>query len=178
MPNKTIYVSDEDLEVFERAQELAGSNLSATIAKALKRFIEVEEKKNIGFEKISIKIGENGLYNQKWFVGKKLGQAHFINEENNKATVIVVYETVKHQYAVHICEIYRTKDDLMKLAVERKLAAKLGVNLDMDPHVDVWTKGNKYRLDVYKNFDELKANIPSSLFNIINESITSDFLDI
>ncbi len=34
MPNKTIYVSDADLPVFQRAQELTGGNLSAAISKA------------------------------------------------------------------------------------------------------------------------------------------------
>jgi hypothetical protein len=32
MPNRTIYVADADLPIFEKAQELAGENLSATIA--------------------------------------------------------------------------------------------------------------------------------------------------
>ena len=43
MPNKTIYVSDGDLKLFQRAQELAGGNLSAAISKALRRFVDVEE---------------------------------------------------------------------------------------------------------------------------------------
>ena len=43
MPNKTIYVSEDDLPLFERAQELSGANLSSAIIKALKRYIELEE---------------------------------------------------------------------------------------------------------------------------------------
>ncbi len=42
MPNRTIYVADSDLPVFEKAQQLAGDNLSATIAQALRRFVEAE----------------------------------------------------------------------------------------------------------------------------------------
>ena len=34
MPNKTIYVADGDLPLFDRAQELTGGNLSATITRA------------------------------------------------------------------------------------------------------------------------------------------------
>jgi hypothetical protein len=41
VPNKTIYVSDGDLQLFQRAQELAGGNLSAAISKALRRFVDV-----------------------------------------------------------------------------------------------------------------------------------------
>ena len=43
VPNKTIYVSDGDLPLYQRAQELAGGNLSAAIAAALRRYVEVEE---------------------------------------------------------------------------------------------------------------------------------------
>ncbi len=42
MPNKMIYVSEADLPIFERAQELAGSSLSAVIARALRLFVQTE----------------------------------------------------------------------------------------------------------------------------------------
>jgi EXLDI family protein len=57
MPNKTIYVSDADLPVFQRAQELAGGNLSAAISKALRRLVEVEEGRVEGFEEITVRVG-------------------------------------------------------------------------------------------------------------------------
>ena len=40
MPNRTIYVADVDLPIFEKAQKLAGDNLSAAIAQALHYFVE------------------------------------------------------------------------------------------------------------------------------------------
>jgi hypothetical protein len=43
MPNKTIYVPDEDLPVFERAQAIAGGSLSATIVQALRDYIAAQE---------------------------------------------------------------------------------------------------------------------------------------
>jgi EXLDI family protein len=57
MPNKTIYVSDADLPVFQRAQELAGGNLSAAISQALRRLVEVEEGLLEGFEEITVRVG-------------------------------------------------------------------------------------------------------------------------
>src|SRR3954451_15805812 len=57
MPNKTIYVSDADLPVFQRAQELVGGNLSAAISKALHRLVEVEEGLLEGFEEITVRVG-------------------------------------------------------------------------------------------------------------------------
>jgi hypothetical protein len=40
MPNKTIYVSEDDLPLFERAQLVSGTNLSSVIVRALRRFLE------------------------------------------------------------------------------------------------------------------------------------------
>ena len=57
MPNKTIYVSDADLPVYQRAQELAGDNLSAAISAALRRYVDVEEGRLEGFDEITVRVG-------------------------------------------------------------------------------------------------------------------------
>ena len=57
VPNKTIYVSDGDLPVYRRAQELGGGNLSAAIAVALRRYVEVEESRKEGFDEIIVRVG-------------------------------------------------------------------------------------------------------------------------
>lgn len=44
MPNKTIYIKDEDASVFSRAQELGGESISAVITKALKQFVDLSEQ--------------------------------------------------------------------------------------------------------------------------------------
>ena len=73
MPNKTIYVSDADLPIFERAQQLAGGNLSATIAQALRRFVESQDAKTEGLREITVKVG-SVAYMQKRFVGRLLAR--------------------------------------------------------------------------------------------------------
>ena len=57
VPNKTIYVSDGDLPLYQRAQELAGGNLSAAIAAALRRYVDVEEGQREGFDEIIVRVG-------------------------------------------------------------------------------------------------------------------------
>ena len=42
MPNKTIYVSDDDLPLYKKAQELAG-NLSSAISIALRKYVGLNE---------------------------------------------------------------------------------------------------------------------------------------
>ena len=57
MPNKTIYVADGDLPLYQRAQALAGGNLSAAITGALRRFVEVEEGRLEGYDEITVRVG-------------------------------------------------------------------------------------------------------------------------
>src|SRR4029079_18785797 len=57
VPNKTIYVSDGDLPTYQRAQELAGGNLSAAIASALKRYVDIEERRSEGYEEVVVRVG-------------------------------------------------------------------------------------------------------------------------
>ncbi len=74
--NRTIYVRDEDVPVWERARELAGDKLAPVIVDGLKRFIvekerEVSEAK--GFERIEVSFHDsdfNGLMKKRAFNGK------------------------------------------------------------------------------------------------------------
>src|SRR5690242_12071557 len=74
MPNKTIYVSDADLSVFDKAQQMAGGNLSSAISQALRRFVEDEAMQELHderFEGVTVDIG------RAYHVGKS-----FIREAN------------------------------------------------------------------------------------------------
>ncbi|MDF1660933.1 MAG: ATPase, T2SS/T4P/T4SS family [Planctomycetota bacterium] len=43
MPNKTIYIKDEDASIFTKAQKMGGESISAVITKALRQFVEHSE---------------------------------------------------------------------------------------------------------------------------------------
>ena len=57
VPNRTIYVSDDDQPLYQRAQELAGGNLSGAISSALKRYVEAEDARQAGFDEVTVKVG-------------------------------------------------------------------------------------------------------------------------
>jgi len=99
MPNRTIYVADTDMPVFERAQELAGDNLSATIAQALRRFVEAEEARSKSFEEITIKVGKTVL-SYKSFWGRLLATGP--RGVQNRHTRYDVYQTRKGKLALYI----------------------------------------------------------------------------
>lgn len=95
MPNKTIYVADNDLAVFDRAQELAGENLSATIAQALRRFIETEEARTQGFGEITLKVGKPMTYTYKQFLGRELARHRYRDPESGRVFAQTVFQTAK-----------------------------------------------------------------------------------
>ena len=73
VPNKTIYVSDGDLAIYQRAQELAGGNLSSAIASALRRYVDIEEGRREGFNEITVRVGV-GTGRKVRFSGVLLGE--------------------------------------------------------------------------------------------------------
>jgi len=176
MPNKTIYITETDLPIFNQAQELAGNNLSATIVEALKRFIKNEEGKRAGYDEVVIKLGENGTYQNKRFIGKEMARSQSFDDENaGIAKVWIVYETAKNHYALYTKEIHDISDTLMQMKINQKLAEKFGV----DQEFLIPQSVNKYSLEVYDTKAELKDHIPEHLYKLLNQSQDQDdFLDI
>ncbi|HEX5570821.1 MAG TPA: EXLDI protein, partial [Ktedonobacterales bacterium] len=101
MPNKTIYVADADLPVFDRAQELAGENLSATIAQALRRYIETEEARTQGFGEITLKVGRQMMYTRKQFLGRELARHRSRDAESGQLIVQTVFQTAKGRLVLY-----------------------------------------------------------------------------
>ncbi|MGI8687792.1 MAG: EXLDI protein [Thermomicrobiales bacterium] len=99
MPNKTIYVSDDDLPLYQRAQELAGGNLSAALARALRRFIEVEEGRREGYDEIIVRVGPGAGRKQR-FSGVLLGE--WGRFDGRRVEEFRVYRTRTGKFAVHV----------------------------------------------------------------------------
>jgi hypothetical protein len=74
MPNKTIYVSDDDLPLYERAQALAGGNLSAAVSRALRQFVDAQEAREGGYQQVTVQVGEGRDRREKRFSGVLLGE--------------------------------------------------------------------------------------------------------
>jgi EXLDI family protein len=104
MPNKTIYVSDDDLPLYDRAQELAGGNLSAAVARALRRFVEVEERGRDGYREVTVRVGSGRARRAQRFVGMLLGEwRHRMSDRRMER--FRVYRTPKGNFALHITKM-------------------------------------------------------------------------
>lgn len=99
MPNKTIYVSDDDMPLYQRAQELTGGNLSAAISAALRRYVEIQEGQQEGFDEVIVQVGP-GKGRKQRFSGVLLGE--WGRSTNQRVEEYRVYRTRTGKFAVHV----------------------------------------------------------------------------
>jgi len=102
MPNKTIYVKDEDLQIFEEAEKLGGDSLSGIIAEALRRFVAVKRAEMFGMREHALTVGvlrSQGADDTRKvrFVGRLLAEATVYSgqtsDRRDRGTCYRVYQT-------------------------------------------------------------------------------------
>jgi len=102
MPNKTIYVRDEDLQIFEEAEKLGGDSLSGIIAEALRRFVDVKRAELYGMQEHVLHVGvlrSQGADDVRTvrFVGRLLAEAEVFtgqtSDRKDRGTVYQIYQT-------------------------------------------------------------------------------------
>jgi EXLDI family protein len=164
VPNKTIYVSDADLPVFQRAQELTGGNLSAAISKALRRLVEVEGGLLEGFEEITVRVGvEPGKLQR--FQGVQL-------VDWNRST----------DYGMERYRVYRTRTG--KLAVHVAHPKGFVHTAGKDGQLTGWRKHfatdqqwgetpATATLDVFEAFEQLREAVPAELAALVEVYATA-----
>ncbi|RYL92140.1 EXLDI protein [Sporolactobacillus sp. THM7-4] len=178
MPNKTIYVPDADLPVFDQAQDVSGKNLSATIVQALRFFIKIGEGK--GFDQVELTVGENGIFKRKRFIGRELASASVYDDSISLSKDYIVYETAHGRFAVLVSEQkvlpleQSIERELEKRIIERLGGKKQGSLLFSEDQDLPLTR----RLEVYESVDALNGHIPGDLFRAIHEIRDGEFLDI
>jgi hypothetical protein len=100
MPNKTIYVSDDDLPLYERAQALAGGSLSAAVSRALRSFVDSQESSEAGFQQVTVQVGSGRDRREQRFSGVLLGEWRHPTAER-RIERFRVYRTPKGKFALH-----------------------------------------------------------------------------
>jgi EXLDI family protein len=154
VPNKTIYVSDGDLPLYDRAQKLAGGNLSAAITKALRRYVDMEDGRREGFDQITVRVGPKAGRKVR-FTGVLLGTW------GNNTTAVNVYRSRSGKFVVHT---QRTAD-----WVSRDADGKPGgwrSWLGLGEYSWLGTTGDS-TLEVVDTVDELRDKLPDELFELV-----------
>ena len=158
MPNKTIYVSDGDLPIYERAQELAGNNLSAAIAAALRRYVDVEEGKREGFDEIIVRVGL-GKGRKVRFTGVLLGE--WLNTSPSRVENFRVYRGRKGKFVLHV----ERSADYTVVDAEGKPAGwrgYLGIG-----NISYGGTPGESTLEVIGTLEELRDKIPPQLYDMV-----------
>jgi EXLDI family protein len=163
VPNRTIYVSDEDQPVFKRAQELAGDNLSSAISQALKRFVEVEEAREAGYDEVVVKVGI-GAGRKVRFSAILIGEWFDTDHATGKFEHYRVYRGAK-RFALHIerTEYFEMRDAQGNPLTGWRAWSGIGA-------ASGGGRPAEATLDVFDTLDELRDRIPAQLFASISAS--------
>jgi len=161
VPNKTIYVSDGDLPIYRRAQELGGGNLSAAIAVALRRYVEVEESRKEGFDEIIVRVGP-GKGRKVRFVGVLLGE--WLSTTSSRVDTFRVYRGRSGKLVLHTerSPSFTTVDAEGKPAGWR---GYLGIG-----NISYGSTPGESTLEVFESFEDLREHIPAQLFEMVADS--------
>src|SRR4249920_1347384 len=158
VPNKTIYVSDGDLPLYRRAQELAGDNLSAAITAALRRYVDVEEGRREGFDEIVVRVGL-GKGRKVRFTGVFLGE--WLNTSYSRVETFRVYRGRTGKYVLHV----ERSPDFSVLNAEGKPAGwrgYLGIG-----EISYGNSPGESTLEVIESLEELRPKIPPQLYDSV-----------
>ncbi|MDQ2743536.1 MAG: EXLDI protein [Chloroflexota bacterium] len=160
MPNKTIYVSDDDLPVYQRAQELAGGNLSAAIGRALRRFVDVEEKRREGYDEITVQVG-HGAGRKVRFSAVLL--AEWGHSTGKRVERYRVYRSRTDKFVVHT---NRSPDWSWTGSESDSWIGGWQKWLGMGEQSWGFTQGES-TLEVVDSLEELREKIPAELYDMI-----------
>jgi EXLDI family protein len=171
MPNKTIYVSDDDLPLFERAQELSGANLSSAIVRALRRYIEIEEAGQRGLDEITVIVNSQGAHRHKRFIGQRLARWLQATPDGKGTQILNIYRTAKNRYALHTrtiadWELEWGDPDITRHPKTWGIAdgiLKRFTSWGYDDW-DTFKDAGDYTLEVFETLDDLKPHISEEFY--------------
>lgn len=166
MPNKTIYVSEDDLPLLQRAQDLTGANLSQAITTALRRLVEIEEDKEEGYEEITVRVG-SGTGRPKRFVGSLIGEWRKYGDHGEE--VYRVFRTRKGKYAVHHEQSQHWKN--LTPGAQKYESGWLGWIGDLRGNQTWAVNPARATLEVVETVEELKELLPADLRDSVAEVV-------
>lgn len=178
MPNKTIYVSDDDLPLFERAQELSGANLSSAIVRALRRYIELEEAKERGMDEITVIVNTEGAHRRKRFLGQRLVRWLQPTANGKGTEILSVYRTAGGRYALHTRVIADWELEWGDPDFTRHHDNWGGLGRLLKPlsswGYDSWEtfkEAGDYTLQVFETLEDLKSHVSADLYRAITQAM-------
>jgi hypothetical protein len=136
--NKTVYLRDEEVPIWEKARELSGDKLSPVILTALRTFIAAKESENTGYERILVEFND--------------ANDHMLPKKNAFYGKWIISPNDRH------VETYESRDqqDIYFVAETAKgnvVVIKYSEGVDNGDH---WVSGKKFL--VFASFHDAAAN--------------------
>ena len=158
VPNKTIYVSDADLPLFQRAQELAGGNLSQAISRGLRRLVELEEGRLEGFDEVTVQVG-TGKGRRQRFLGVLL--VEWGRSSKDRTEQFHVYRSRTGKIVLHV---ERSQEWFHHGGTDGK-ATGWRKHLSQDQQ---WgSTPATATLEVFDSVEELREKVPAELYDLV-----------
>jgi len=169
MPNKTIYVSQEDESLFEEARQLAGESLSAVIVRALREFVSRQKEKEKSMKEITVLVGPKESTREQRFIGMQVGKWNGVDDNRTWMLEAQVYLTQKKNWAVLLTQ--NSKVSLVTNPIKWITSGEFLV----DP-----TQSELYVADTPAGFEgKLPAELVAAIVEMEKKTVTpSEFLDI
>lgn len=168
MPNKTIYVSDDDLPVYERATEIAGGKLSAAISAALRRYVEVADALDEGYDEITVKVGPGGGRRVR-FVGVLL--VEWSRSTSSRIEEYRVYRGKAGKYVVHQKkseEWFSAAEGADKDRTDRSMWRSV---MEAFSSNQTWGRtAGESSLQVADSLEDLKKLVPGELYELVAQA--------
>jgi len=169
MGNKTIYVSENDETLYNRAKEIAREALSSVMARSLPEYVSRHEEKAKGMKEITVKIGQHNSQREQRFVGRVVGKWSGFSDNKEWLMDALIYQTQKGNWAILLRQ--SAKATLLTNPKEWKANA------------DYLETTTKAELIVGENLGSLKEKLPQSLFETLQDIAKSfetpvEYLDI
>lgn len=155
MGNKTIYVSEKDESLFNKAKDIAGETLSTVIARALREYVSRHEEKTKGMKEISVKVGVQGSEREQRFVGQELGKWSGFSNDKVWLMDAIIYQTQKGNWAVLLRQ--NAKATLLTNPREWKSSG------------DYLENATKKELIIGDNIEALKEKLPKLLYSTLQD---------
>lgn len=150
MPQKTIYISEADLPIFDQAQAMAGGNLSSTIVQALRRFLKERLQENNSMQNFEVKVGSVAVV-LKRFTGRQLARGFVASDSSGSQPTMryTAFETKRGKIALHTQTILSLTESVIQ-----------GLSGE-----------GEYKLEVFESIENLKSIVPSEFFDAAKASL-------
>lgn len=169
MGNKTIYVSENDEPLFNRAKDIAGEALSSVIARALREYVSRHEEKGKGMKEIAVKVGQHNSEREQRFVGQEVGKWNGFSDDKVWLMDAKIFRTQKGNWAILLR--HTTKATLLTNPKE------------WSKNADYLAHSSATELIVGEKLEHLKNKLPKTLFSTLEDLATRfetpvEYLDI